>query len=198
MVYIHNHNKSYISEYHLIKEICDGNEKAYEELFFEYYYQLCRFAVNFTHCSDSARDVVQEVFFKIWENRHNLDIRHSLKAYLYQTVRNHALNLMEQQGARHRLSARLKEFAVAELQPITTVNNDNNRASELAELLSQIWELVEKMPEQRKLVFKLYRKHGLNYREISEVMGIARKTVENHMARALKELRENLGTDRYF
>lgn len=179
-----------ISESHLIKEICSGNEKACEELFFEYYYQLCRFAVTITNCSELARDVVQEVFLKIWQNRKNLDIQHSLKAYLYQSVRNHALNMLEQQGARHRLSDRLTKET--DMQPDPAAGEDNNYSGELDVLVSRIWELVNEMPEQRRLVFILHRKHGLSYPEISEVMHIARKTVENHMGRAFRELREKL------
>ncbi|MEX2437898.1 MAG: sigma factor-like helix-turn-helix DNA-binding protein, partial [Candidatus Babeliales bacterium] len=65
-------------------------------------------------------------------------------------------------------------------------------AKDLSGLVSQIWDLVEAMPEQRKMVFELHRKHGLSYSEISEVMGIAKKTVENHMGKAFQEVREKL------
>jgi len=186
--------KRYLSESHIIKEICSGNEKAYEELFFEYYYSLCRFAVTITNCSELARDVVQGVFFKIWQNRKHLDIRHSLNAYLYQAVRNHALNMMDQQRARQRLSIRLKEEHV---QLPEHVGEYGNQSTDLKSLVSRIWELVYEMPEQRRLVFVLHRKHGLSYLEISEVMNIARKTVENHMGRALQELREKLDINHF-
>lgn len=199
MIYTHDSyekNNRHIIESHLVREIRNGNEQAYEELFFEYYYQLCRFAVKITKCNELARDAVQEVFFRIWENRESLNIRYSLKAYLNQAVRNHALNMMGQQGARQRLWVRLKDEG-SELQTAPGVNRGNSRARELDELVCQIWILVEDMPERRKQVFELHRKHGLNYQEISEVMGIARKTVENHMGRALRELREKLDINRH-
>lgn len=183
-------NNRHVSESHLVKEICKGNEKAYEELFFRYYYQLCRFAVKITKCNELARDTVQEVFFKIWVNRENWDVHLSLNAYLYQAVRYHAMNVMEHQGVRHRLSVRLKEEP--DLQPDYSVQGSENSVKESSKLVSRIWELVEEMPEQRKLVFELHRKHGLSYREISQVMDVATKTVENHMGKALRELREKL------
>lgn len=174
----------------LIKEISNGNEKAYEDLFFKYYYQLCKFAVNTTNCDDLARDAVQEVFLNIWINREAWVIKHSLKAYLYQAVRNHALNLAEQQRVRQKLSEKLYENPDQLSEYI--VDENSSTAKDLSGLVSQIWDLVEAMPEQRKMVFELHRKHGLSYSEISEVMGIAKKTVENHMGKAFQEVREKL------
>ncbi|MEX2397135.1 MAG: RNA polymerase sigma-70 factor [Balneolales bacterium] len=190
-----NKNNRHASEPYLILEICNGNEKAYEELYFEYYYQLCRFAESITKCSELARDIVQEVFLNIWVKRKSWEVKHSLKAYLYQAVRNQALNMVEQQGARHGLSVRLKEEF--DMQSKATAEEGDDPASKLPGLINQIWELVEEMPDQRKMVFVLHRKHGLSYLEISEVMGIARKTVENHMGKVFQELREKLDTRVY-
>ncbi|MEX0928287.1 MAG: sigma-70 family RNA polymerase sigma factor, partial [Balneolales bacterium] len=104
--------------------------------------------------------------------------------------RNHALNLIKQQGARQKLSSRLEQEY--DHQAITGQGEVDYSETNMSGLINQIWKLVEKMPEQRNMVFMLHRKHGLSYTEISEVMGIARKTVENHMGKALQELREKL------
>jgi RNA polymerase sigma-70 factor (ECF subfamily) len=60
------------------------------------------------------------------------------------------------------------------------------------ELTEKVWKLVDTLPERRRAIFVLYRKHGLSYKEIAEVMGIARKTVENQMGKSLQFLREKL------
>lgn len=52
--------------------------------------------------------------------------------------------------------------------------------------------MVDELPERRRTIFVLYRKHGLSYSEIGEVMGIARKTVENQMGKSLRFIREKL------
>lgn len=188
---------SHNTESEKIRKISHGNEEAFEELFFEFYYPLCRFAVKITRCSELARDVVQEVFVKLWQNRGNREIVHSVKAYLYQSVRNQALNLVEQQGVRQAMCERYRDEKVANLQNDDYLNGLNshfmlNQSNRLSDFVNQIWLLVDQMPDQRKLVFILHRKHGLSYLEISDVMGIARKTVENHMGKALQDLRDNL------
>jgi RNA polymerase sigma-70 factor (ECF subfamily) len=48
------------------------------------------------------------------------------------------------------------------------------------------------MPQRRKMVFELHRKHGLSYKEIAQIMDITRKTVENHMGKALQDVRDEL------
>ncbi len=187
------------TEFEKIRKISHGNEIAFEELFFEYYYPLCRFAVKITRCSELARDAVQEVFVKLWKTRGNREIVHSVKAYLYQSVRNQALNLVEQQSSRLAMRERFKKEQVADLQNDDHLNGLSSHymashSNRLSDFVNQIWLLVDQMPDQRKLVFLLHRKHGLSYLEISGVMGITRKTVENHMGKALQDLRDNLNS----
>lgn len=175
-----------------VQRIRNGDETAFEQFFFEYYRQLCAFALKMTGSRELARDVVQEVFLRIWKGRVDWEIKESLKVYMYQAVRNQALNSVQKQ--KRRLETR-NEFA-EEIRysggatPGESLH-DNNK------LVRQIWELVREMPERRQFVFTLHRKHGLSYKEISEVMNISRKTVENHMGLALNELRERLNTGRF-
>lgn len=169
----------------------------------EYYLPLCTFALNLTGSHESARDAVQEVFYRIWKNRGDIQIDHSIRAWLYKAVRNQALNMIEQQRSRLRLAERWKE----EMNSEAGVHGAGRQGTERGELLfdegserenlvRRIWEMVGKMPPQRKMVFELHRRHGLSYEEIARVMQISRKTVENHMGRALEELRNGLHAGR--
>ncbi|MEX1063162.1 MAG: RNA polymerase sigma-70 factor [Balneolaceae bacterium] len=185
-----NNPGSRIPEPQIIEEIRLGNKKAFEQLFFEYYYSLCRFGVRYANSSELSRDAVQDVFLKIWNGRETWQIQSSLKAYLYRAVRNQAINLREQQEVWNVLPEE-PESPFTFTEELTASEADENSGK----LFSQIWDLVEKMPTQRKLVFELHRQHGLTYKEISEVMRIAPKTVENHMSRALQELRNKLHVD---
>ena len=169
----------------LIKRIRSGDHNAFEELFHLYYSQLCVFSNSYVKSLDLARDVVQDVLIKIWDNREDLQINHSLKAYLYMAVRNQSLNFIQQKKQIERLEKRLKK----QLELNDFIKRDEQNT---AELTLKVWKLVDKLPERRRTIFILYRKHGLSYSEISEVMGIARKTVENQMGKSLKFLREQL------
>lgn len=186
-----------IKELNLIDQVQDGDEKAFEELFFKYYYPLCNFALKLTQSNDLARDTVQEVFFKLWKNSQNLKIDYSLSAYMYRAVKNQALNLIDQEEARNRLSEFLEREGYLEKGNGYYYPSDSDSLEQLSIRINRIWDLIDEMPPQQRMVFELHRKHGLSYKEISEVLHIARKTVENHMGRALKYLRENFDKEQF-
>lgn len=169
----------------LVRRIREGDKEAFETLFYKYYAMLCVFSNTYVRSIDTSRDVVQDVYIKIWDNRENFHITQSLKAYLYQAVRNQSLNYLEKNSQKLRLQddlTRLREIESAEYE--TELNTE--------ELSEKIWKLVDQLPERRRTIFILYRKHGLSYKEIGEVMDISRKTVENQMGRSLKFIREQL------
>tara|TARA_R100001143_G_scaffold63605_1_gene73857 strand:- start:94460 stop:95005 length:546 start_codon:yes stop_codon:yes gene_type:complete len=173
-------------EYELmVEKIRSGDHGAFEKLFHLYYPQLCVFSNSYVKSLDFARDVVQEVLIKIWDNRENFYINQSLKAYLYTAVRNQSLNFIQQKKQIERLEMRL----IKQQELNSSIKKEDPDTDELTR---KIWTLVDKLPERRRTIFILYRKHGLSYSEIAEVMHIARKTVENQMGKSLKFLREEL------
>lgn len=176
-----------------VGKIRSGDKQAFEMLFFEYHNSLIRFANTITKSRELARDCVQDVFLKIWRNKEEWDIQYSLKAYLYQSVRNQALNLLEKQKARYRLKENYQKESHDFLEHSGTMKISNDHLSEKEiKQLKRIWELVEEMPERRRLAFDLNRRHGLSYKEISKVLNISRKTVENHIGQAIKYIREKI------
>ncbi len=164
-----------------------GEEEAFNELFQKYYYRLCLFSKTYVNSTEAARDVVQDVFVNIWLNRENFVIRLSLKSYMFQAVRNQSLNYLK------------KNEALCGLDEATEHLLDKKVDMEMIQpeycnkkLVIMVWDTVDELPEKRKAVFTLHKKHGLSYMEIAQVMEISTKTVENQMARALKFLREKL------
>lgn len=178
-------NKDSSSRDKLVARIREGDRDAFEELFNTYYSRLCVFSNSYVKSLDLSRDVVQEVFIKIWKNREDFTIDQSIKAYLYQAVRNQSLNLIKRSKREQKLEKNLKKHQKIE----KTVSESELNTEELTQ---KIWKLVDQLPERRRAVFVLYRKHGLSYSEIGDVMGITRKTVENQMGKSLQFLRENL------
>lgn len=174
----------------LVEKIQQSDKDAFKELFDQYYTPLCVYASKIIGSPDQSRDIVQDVYIKLWDNRKDLVIYKSLKAYLYQAVRNQSLNYIEKR--RRQVQFEEPEFSQKEIQDMHILNSAHQNHISDKDLSKRIWELVEELPEKRKSVFILYRKHGLSYSEIAEVMGITRKTVENQMGKALKYLRNQL------
>ncbi|WP_441000333.1 RNA polymerase sigma-70 factor [Fodinibius sp. SL11] len=171
----------------LVEKIRQGDERAFEELFREYYSDLCSFAYQFTKCNEQARDIVQEVFTKVWKRRQDWNIHRSVKAYLLKAVRNSAINQINRND--HRSKVR-ETFSRERLQSVKFPADIE--VGKLDRVVAQIWEVVVAMPKRRRKVFILYHRHGLSYNEISEVLNISRKTVENHMGLALKDIRAQI------
>jgi len=167
------------------QSISAGDELAYEGLFKSFYPELTLYAVRFVQDIDNAEEIVQDIFFNLWNNRSKLNINVSLKSYLYRTVKNTCLNLLKHQKVEHKY----KEHFSRELQ-IDEMNSDNWMVE--SELSDKITGAIEKLPPERKKVFVLSRFEELKYKEIAEKLDISIKTVENQMGKALKFLREEL------
>jgi RNA polymerase sigma-70 factor (ECF subfamily) len=146
---------------------------------------LCRYAYTFLQDKEEAEEVVQSVFISLWEKRHALEIQTSFKAYLYRMVRNSCLNLIKHEKVKQQHVAH--ELAVAEVSYDSVSEKVN-----ASELTLKISEAMKVLPEQCRLVFQLSRFEELKYQEIADQLQISVKTVENHMGKALKIMREQL------
>lgn len=106
---------------------------------------------------------------------------------MFSAVRNQAINQSKKQRNQDKL---VNEYST-ELDEYFEDNIDE-LANPHKQLIVKIWDIVNGMPEKRKFVFTYHRRYGLSYKEISEVMNITQKTVENHIGLALKQLRDEI------
>ncbi|HTJ51616.1 MAG TPA: RNA polymerase sigma-70 factor [Cyclobacteriaceae bacterium] len=166
-------------------ELKEGDITAFEMFFKTYYQPLCNYAYTFIQDRDEAEEIVQSAFLSVWEKRDTLDIKTSLKSYLYTMVRNTSLNVIKHE--------KIKQKYVGEAMAIEDRSHEGVAQAVLSsELEDRIQMAMEVLPEQCRLVFKLSRFEELKYAEIAEQLDISIKTVENHMGKALKIMREQL------
>lgn len=173
-------------ERQLVAGLQSGDPKAFEALFRAYASGLAGFALSYLHAPDVAEDVVQAVFVSLWMNRHSLRPEHGLRAYLFAAVRNRALNFLRDEASQRRTA-----------ESIIAIGGANAPAADahvvVADLHRQVRAIVAGMPPRCREVFLLLRTQALSYAEVASVLGIAPKTVEIHMSRALAILRARLG-----
>lgn len=158
---------------------------SFETLFRQYYQMLCTYAYRFVNDTDTAEEIVQELFYKIWEKRAELQINVSIKSYLFSAVHNRCLKFIEHKN----VEARYKNYYLQHESEIDTENHTHSNVRELEVIIDQTLDLL---PERCSRIFRLNRFEGLKYHEIAMKLSISIKTVEANMGKALKMLRKNL------
>lgn len=157
------------------------DQQAFEKLFKDYFPALMAFSRRILGDEDDAREVVHQVFIKLWERRNEIDLSISMKSYLFTAVNNRSLNMIRDR----------KKFSSEEV-PEYVEKWDVSDELESMELEEKIRRVIETLPERCRVIFELNRFDGLTYKEISKQLDISVKTVENQMTKALKILREQL------
>jgi RNA polymerase sigma-70 factor (ECF subfamily) len=163
-----------------------GDEQVFESVFHEYYVPLCIHARRYVVEPELAEEVVQDMFFKMWERRDALAINTSLNSYLYKAVTNHSLNYLQ-------YNKHLKKYQ--EFVGFHTDNSQWDSAHEVlvhSDLERKLNQLVLQMPEKRRMIFEMSRFEGLKYAEIAKKLKISVKTVEGQMSKALEFMRIKL------
>jgi RNA polymerase sigma-70 factor (family 1) len=173
-----------------VERIQAGDPDAFAAIFRTYYDRLCGFARRYVDSGDEAEELVEDVFVCIWQQRQTCRGCTSLKSYLYASVRNRALKLLRHEG----IAQRTVEWALREQRSLGVAApppsvDEEVHAYELARLAQHA---IDRLPERSRQAFLLHRQEGLSYSEIALRMGISVKTVENHLIRAVKALREQL------
>jgi RNA polymerase sigma-70 factor (ECF subfamily) len=169
----------------IFNEIKKGNLITFEKLFRKYYAGLCNYANKYLKDLDRAEEVVQELFYKLWEKRNNLDINVSLKSYLYRAVYNGCLQYLNHRAIEIKYEKYYK-------RQNKEYDRDASEAINMQELNEIINKTLNSLPERCRNIFQLNRYDGLKYREIAEKLDLSIKTVEANMGKALKLLRKNL------
>ena len=169
----------------IVPQIAQGNKSAFESLFKSYYSNLCGYAVKYVWELDQAEEIVQDLFFNLWNKRNDLYISSSVESYLFRAVRNACLNYLKHKKIRENYASYVQDS----YNPGQGL--DDNPIESL-ELQKKIDDTIALMPSERKKIFLMSRYDGLKYKEIAEKLGISVKTVEAQMGKALKFLREEL------
>ena len=166
-----------------IKVAYKDDEQAFKKLFLEFYPALCVFALRYVPQEEIARDIVQDVFFKIWKNRKNIDINTSFRNFLITSVRNDCTDFLRKQEVENRYM--MKNI-------LSATYTSPEEIYTLKELETTIGEALANLPPNVREAFEMNRFNGMTYVAIAEKMTVSPKTIEVYISRALKILRVEL------
>jgi RNA polymerase sigma-70 factor, ECF subfamily len=173
-------NISQPSDSQLCADIKGSDSGSYKILFYRYYDPIYYFFWNRTKSQELAKDFVQDVFTKLWQNRVNLNPKLSIKAYLFRMANNLLIDHYRKKQTQTVFQEDNFSYEPSE-NPFETYDVEEGVNKALSEL-----------PENLRTVFTMNRFDGLKYTEIAESLNVSIKTVESRMSKALKILRETL------
>lgn len=157
---------------------------VFEQVFKEHFKNLHAYACSILKDSDDAEEMVQNVFYKLWEKKDKIGELQSVPAYLYRSVHNECMNFVKHEKVKMAYEAHAVHHGNIASRP-----EDN---ADTKQLEKRIGEALADLPEQCRTIFQMSRFEELKYREIADKMGLSVKTVENQMGKALKILRTKL------
>jgi len=164
----------------LLRQVAEGNEAAFSELFHAYRDKLYSFILRICGSPQQAEDIVQDVFLKVWVMRSDLLEIRDFEQYLFRMSHNHAINILKKNARESILLSKINMPSPLSLTEQTV---------QWRETEAFVRSAIEDLPRQQKQVFMLSREQGLNQEEISEKLHITIPTVKSHMTQALRSLR---------
>jgi len=169
----------------IIGRIRRGDIRQFETLFRSSYVSLVKYAGTLIKDQDSAEEIVQDLFVRLWQDREKINIESSLNGYLFRSVHNRCLHYFE-----HRKVVEKHANEMAFESELNT--EDPSDTLQYKELQAKIAAILERLPERCGKIFCMNRFEGLKYTEIAEKLSVSVKTVEANMGKALKEFRKAL------
>lgn len=159
----------------------NGNHKAFETVFIAYYNNTKAFIDGYIKSESDAEELTEDLFVNLWINHSSIDASRSFNAYLHTIARNAAINYLKHKYVHDTYLNNNQEIEYS------STSEEDFIAKELGLLID---ELVEKMPEQRRMIYTLSRNEGLSNAEIAERLDTTKRNVESQLSLALKEIRK--------
>jgi RNA polymerase sigma-70 factor (ECF subfamily) len=178
-----------LNDYIEFKKIKEGDIQAFERIFRHYYTPLYLYAFSITGHRETSEEIVQETFYIIWKEKENIQILHSVKSYLYKSVKNRSLQYLEHRHVHEQYRANMLS------QTDLTTESAPDELLELKELEEILKQTLRRLPERCRNIFFMHRMNGQKYKEIAATLSISVKTVEADMTKAYRTLRKEV--DKY-
>lgn len=176
----------------LIALLKNGDKKVFESIYHQYFGQLLIYAREYVINRETAKEIAQETFLKLWETKENLNHDTNLQSLLYRITRNHCLNYLKHLKVQNKYENYSKsQKTEMELNRIALGQSGAEKLIS-EELEEHINKTINALSPRCREIFILSRYKEKKYKEIAQDLDISVKTVENQIQKALKILRENL------
>lgn len=172
------------TETELLESLKKGNKEAFTSIYQLYARDLIGFAASKLQSVEEARDIIHDLFTQLWDNREALQIRGSLKAYLFTAVRNRTVDYIRRHITRSeyaKMVEQLSDKLIADDEAVIISKN----------LQGELEHTIESLPTRTKEIYRMSRTHHLPVKEIACQLGLSEQTVKNQLSLALNHLRHS-------
>ena len=173
----------------LVRIARHSDEEAAREFFEIFHPKLVRFAAIYISSASMANDLVADVFLKLFRNKSKLEDIKDIQYYLYKSVKNQCISYFK----KRRDDVSIDEIEWEETGYTYEIINPESEFL-TKELAGMIEEIINNFPPKRKIIYKMVVIDGLKYKEAAEILDLSVKTIENHLALAVKTLRGSIKT----
>jgi RNA polymerase sigma-70 factor (ECF subfamily) len=175
----------------LLLQLQSGNEAAFTALYDRYWERLLARAVLRLQSTEDAKEVVQDVFIRLWNRRERLTIRNSFHTYIAAALK---YEIIRKLNERERVRLESTELTDDGATILKVADDTTQNELDFQDLQQRLQASVKRLPEKCRLVFRLSREKGLSEKEIAETLQISPKTVQGHITHAIKDLRSALNS----
>lgn len=174
----------------LIEKFRNGDSVAFRGLYNSNFLRLYNFAKKYLKCKEDIEEIVSEAFVKLWNLKTDFYTEHHIYSFLFKTVKNACIDNLRKQKVKVKKDYTL-QFALA--NDISQDSDFDFTLNEIREeVIKQIYQEIEALPEQSKKIFKMAYLEGLSGQEIADRLNLSHQTVRNQIYRSLKSLRKNI------
>lgn len=172
----------------IMQRIMDKDPTVYNELYDKLYRKLFLFAKSLIDDTEEARDIVAESFIKLWAQKNHFANMVHLQVYFYTVIKNACIDHLRKNKLRYKIEHQL-------LQSGTISENIVERKYQEAELVQQLYERINQLPERMQQVFKLTYLDGFSRTEVAQMLNLSENTIRNTNAAAMKAIRMTFGVE---
>lgn len=169
-------------EKHLLKRLTQGDTNAFAKLFHTHWRTVYNLSYTYTACHSDAEDICQEVFQRIWEKRQSIDIHKTFENYIIRAAKNHIINHFRAKNRK-----RQHEKVATQVVKEATSDIPSMKSTE-----SIYQELVARLPPRSQEIYIRKHTNHLTNEALATEMGLSIKTVEYHLQRANKIIKEEI------
>jgi RNA polymerase sigma-70 factor (family 1) len=169
----------------LVERLQKGDVEAFDLIYGKYSGKLYAFGLKYLRSTIEAEELVQSVYLKLWETHKNLKKESSFKSYLFTIAYNDICKLFRKRNYR-------QKFIDDTLYEYSQSSSETEDSIDYQSVLDQVEQIVEKLPEKQKKIFRKSRQEGKSSKEIAEEVGISSGTVDNYISESLKFIRSRL------